>query len=298
MHAGNIYSALCAWLVAKSQGGDVVLRIEDLDRERSRQEHADAVMRDFEALGLTWDSGPFYQHDRIEAYESAFHELEREGLVYQCFCTRAELSAQSAPNGFARRVYGGKCRALGEDEVATLARRRAEEGRFPAMRLAVPDASVRFRDLVQGDVCFSLAEDCGDFVVRRSDGGFAYQLAVVVDDADEGVSSVVRGCDLLDSTPQQIHLQRVLGLDTPEYAHVPLFCAPDGRRLAKRDEDAEYERLVAACGSPKAVLGRIAFLGRLQDEDEPTTPEELLKAFSVEDFRARVGGTRFIEFAL
>lgn len=298
MHAGNIYSALCAWLVSKSQGGRIVLRIEDLDRARSRASYADQAMRDFEMLGLTWDSGPVYQSEREEAYRESFARLEQLGLTYPCFCTRADLNAQSAPHegDASRRVYGGACRRLTAAQRATKARERAREGRAAAVRVAVPDERVAFCDLIQGGVEQRLPSDCGDFVVRRADGGFAYQLAVVVDDAAAGVTSVVRGCDLLEVTPQQIYLHEALGLRTPDYAHIPLLCAPDGRRLAKRDRDAELGTLMARCGSPEAVLGHIAYIGRLCEEDVPVTADELLAAFSLEGFCERVAGVRSITF--
>lgn len=298
MHAGNIYSALCAWLVSKSQGGRIVLRIEDLDRARSRASYANQAMRDFEMLGLTWDSGPVYQSEREEAYRESFAQLEQLGLTYPCFCTRADLNAQSAPHGgdASRRVYRGTCRHLAAAQRAAKARERTREGRSCAMRVAVPDEHVAFRDLIQGRVEQRLPTDCGDFVVRRADGGFAYQLAVVVDDAAAGVTSVVRGCDLLEVTSQQIYLHEALGLQTPDYAHIPLLCAPDGRRLAKRDRDAELGALMERYGSPEAVLGHIAYIGRLRDEDVPVTADELLATFSLDGFCGRVAGVRSLAF--
>ena len=240
MHAGNVFAALAAWLVAKSQGGKVVLRIEDLDAERSKPAYIDAAQRDFEALGLTWDEGPYFQHSRTEAYRAAFDELAARGLVYPCFCTRADLHAASAPHRGEKPVYPGTCRGLSAAERAS----RALE-RTPAQRLRVPHEEVAFTDQVQGPYVQNLAQNCGDFLVRRSDGAFAYQLAVVVDDAEQGVSSVVRGVDLLCSTPQQIHLQSLLGLPHPDYAHVPLLVAERDRRLSKRDRDAALDALLA-----------------------------------------------------
>ena len=211
MHAGNVFAALVAWLVAKAQGGRMVLRIEDLDARRAKREYVDAVQRDFERLGLTWDEGPFFQHDREEAYRAAFDALAARGLVYPCFCTRADLHAGSAPHRGEKPVYPGTCRGLSDEERA----RRVAAGRTPAQRLAVPDRDVALQDLVQGSYRQNLARECGDFLVRRSDGAFAYQLAVVVDDAEQGVNSVVRGVDLLCSTPQQMHLQDLLGRPLP-----------------------------------------------------------------------------------
>lgn len=276
MHAGNVFAALVAWLVAKSQGGRVVLRIEDLDAERSKPQFIDAVQRDFERLGLTWDEGPYFQHDRTETYRAAFEELVARDLVYPCFCTRADLHAASAPHRGEKPVYAGTCRDLSPEECA----RRAAE-RTPAERLIVPDKTVAFTDLIQGPYAQNLAHDCGDFLVRRSDGAFAYQLAVVVDDAEQGVNSVVRGVDLLCSTPQQLYLQTLLDLPRPTYAHVPLITAEHDRRLSKRDKDAALDALLARFGTPAGVIGHIAGLTGLAPTCDPATPEELLTTFNL-----------------
>ena len=264
MHAGNIFAALMAWLVAKSQGGSIVLRIEDLDRERSKACYIDAVQRDFEALGLTWDKGPYFQHDRDEAYREAFRLLQNKGLVYPCFCSRADLHAASAPHRGEKFVYPGTCKNLTDEQ-----RKERVLTRKPAQRLIVPDAVYAFADLVQGDYRQNLATECGDFLVQRSDQAFAYQLAVVVDDAAQGVTSVVRGVDLLCPTPQQLYLQDVLGLEHPEYAHIPLVVAEMNRRLSKRDHDAAIDELLARFGSPEAVIGHIAGITGIAATCEP-----------------------------
>ena len=276
MHAGNIYAALTAWLVAKSQGGTIVLRIEDLDRDRSKAEYISAVQRDFELLGLTWDYGPFFQHDRDAAYSEAFQVLERQGLVYPCFCTRADLHAASAPHRGEKFVYPGTCRNLSSEQVAAKSLLRA-----PAQRLRVPDAMYSFEDMVQGHYAQNLADDCGDFLIRRSDQAFAYQLAVVVDDAAQGVNSVVRGVDLLCSTPQQLYLQELLGLGHPRYAHIPLLVAEKNRRLSKRDHDAGLEELLARFKAPEAIIGHIAGICGLAPTCDPATPEQLLETFDI-----------------
>lgn len=276
MHAGNIYAALSAWLVAKSQGGTIVLRIEDLDRDRSKAEYISAVQRDFELLGLTWDQGPFFQHDRDEAYLEAFSALERRGLVYPCFCTRTDLHAASAPHRGEKFVYPGTCRGLTAEQIAKKSLRRV-----PAQRLRVPDTTYSFEDMVQGRYEQNLAHDCGDFLIRRSDQAFAYQLAVVVDDAAQGVTSVVRGVDLLCSTPQQLYLQELLGLDHPRYAHIPLLVAEKNRRLSKRDHDAGIEELLARFKTPEAIIGHIAGICGLAPTCDPATPEQLLATFDV-----------------
>lgn len=276
MHAGNVFAALTAWLVAKSQGGRIVLRIEDLDAERSKPVYIDAVQRDFEALGLTWDEGPYFQHDRTEAYRVAYDELRERGLVYPCFCTRADLHAASAPHRGEKPVYPGTCRHLSDGERAVRAQQR-----MPAQRLIVPDREVAFVDQVQRSYAQNLVADCGDFLVQRSDGAFAYQLAVVVDDAAQGVTSVVRGVDLLCSTPQQLYLQELLGLPHPVYAHIPLLVAERDRRLSKRDRDAALDALLARFKTPEAVIGHIAGITGLAPTCDPATPEELLATFDL-----------------
>ena len=289
MHAGNIYAALMAWLVAKSTGGRVVLRIEDLDRQRSKPEYIDQVQRDFELLGLTWDEGPFFQSDRTEAYESAYKVLQDKGLLYPCFCSRADLHAASAPHKGEKPIYAGTCRTLTTDERRARAAQKA-----PSVRVTVPHRLISIDDQLQGAYSEVLDKDCGDFIVRRSDGSFAYQLAVVVDDAACGVNSVVRGVDLLSSTPQQVFLQQELDLPTPAYCHVPLLVAEDGRRLSKRNQDASLEALLTSYKTPEGVLGHIAWLGRLQGSDEPTTPESLLSRFSLNAYRRTIGHTETI----
>lgn len=277
MHAGNIFAALMAWLIAKSQGGTIVLRIEDLDAQRSKQAYIDAVQRDFEALGLIWDEGPYFQHGRDGAYRRAFEALDRKGLLYPCFCSRADLHAASAPHRGEKLVYPGTCRNLSERERLERAQRKD-----PAVRIKVPQETIVLDDLVQGEYSQMLDRDCGDFLVRRSDGAFAYQLAVVVDDAEQGISSVVRGVDLLCSTPQQMLLQDLLGYPHPVYAHIPLLVGERDRRLSKRDRDASLDALLQRFGTPSGIIGHICWLVGLRDVDEPALPEELLADFSID----------------
>ena len=275
MHLGNLWSCLLAWLSARSAGGEMVLRLEDLDPDRCRMEYCDQVMRDLEWLGLDWDGAPVYPSRRTEAYAEAFRKLEQQGLIYPCYCTRAERLAASAPHrsdGVA--LYDGRCRHLTGEEKAVL-----EQTRRPAWRVRVPEQTITFCDLLQGEYKEDLTRDCGDFILRRSDGVYAYQLAVVVDDAFMGVNQVVRGSDLLDSTPRQLWLQRVLGLPHPEHGHVPLLLAPDGRRLAKRDRDLELGQLQQAYTAPELV-GRLAHAAGLIPDCAPVTPEQLIPEFS------------------
>ncbi len=275
MHLGNVWAGLLAWLSARSEGGRMVLRLEDLDPDRCRPEYCRQVMEDLEWLGLDWDNEPVYQSERTELYEQAFERLEEMGLIYPCYCTRAERLAASAPHrsdGVA--VYDGRCRRLTEEQ-----RRELEQSRRPAWRVAVSEEEIAFEDRCQGRFAQRLDEACGDFILRRSDGVYAYQLAVVVDDARMGVTQVVRGEDLLDSTPRQIWLARTLGLQEPEYAHVPLLVAADGRRLAKRDRDLELGQLRQLCSAPELV-GRLAVLAGLIPDYEPMTPSQLVPLFS------------------
>ena len=253
----------------------MVLRLEDLDPDRCKQEYCDQVMRDLEWLGLDWDNEPVYQSRRTEYYVQAFRKLEEQGLVYPCYCTRAERLAASAPHrsdGIA--VYDGRCRRLSREQKEEYVRTRR-----PAWRVEVPEKEITFRDLCQGEYREDLKRDCGDFILRRSDGVYAYQLAVVVDDADMGVTQVVRGSDLLDSTPRQLWLQEALGLPNPEYGHVPLLLAPDGRRLAKRDRDLELGQLQSSY-TAKELVGRLAEEAGLISEFAPVSPEELIPLFS------------------
>lgn len=275
MHLGNLWSCLLAWLAARSVGGGMVLRLEDLDPDRCRPEFCDQVMGDLDWLGLDWDGQPIYQSRRTQAYAAAFHALEERGLVYPCFCTRAQRLAASAPHrSDGAALYSGRCRHLAPEARAALSARRV-----PAWRIQVPEETVSFRDKLQGDYAQNLAAECGDFILRRSDGVYAYQLAVVVDDTFQGVTQVVRGSDLLDSAPRQLWLQKELGLPHPEYGHVPLLLSPDGRRLAKRDRDQELSQLKERFTAPQLV-GRLALAAGLIPEYAPITPAQLLPYFA------------------
>ena len=275
MHLGNLWSSLLAWLAARSAGGRVVLRLEDLDPDRCTQAWCDQVMRDYEWLGLTWDNEPVYQSRRTELYHEAFAQLEGRGLLYPCYCTRAERLAASAPHrSDGAAVYDGRCRRLSPQEREQLVRSRR-----PAWRVTVPQEAISFDDRIQGPFAQNLARDCGDFILRRSDGVYAYQLAVVVDDGEMGVTQVVRGSDLLDSTPRQLWLQDQLGLPHPEYGHVPLLLSPSGKRLAKRDRDQELGALQERY-TARELVGRLAHLAGLLPEPAPAAPQELIPLFS------------------
>ena len=283
LHLGNLACSLLAWLSARSQGGRIVLRIEDLDAERCPRRYADLLEQDLDWLGLGWDEGgsrggphgPYYQSECAEIYTRSYKKLESMGLVYPCFCSRAQLHAASAPHASDGNViYPGTCRELTTEQVAERRARKA-----PAFRVRVPDETFRFEDGCMGAHSENLLQSCGDFYLRRADGVFAYQLAVVVDDARMGVTEVVRGADLLSSTARQMYLYRLLGLTAPRFAHCPLLLAPDGRRLSKRDGDQSLENLRARY-TPQEIIGKLAFAYGLQPEPAPRTPESLVPGFS------------------
>ena len=283
IHLGNILCCLLAWLSVRRQGGEVVLRIEDLDTARCPRRYAHQMEEDLRWLGLDWDRGPtvggpdgsYYQSERTALYQAALERLEGMGLVYPCFCTRAELHAASAPHREdGQVVYAGTCRHLTAAEIAEKAKRRA-----PALRLRVPAETWGFTDGHMGPYSENLARDCGDFLLRRSDGMFAYQLAVVVDDAAMGVTEVVRGADLLDSTPRQLYLYHLLGLTPPKFIHFPLLLAPNGRRLSKRDADAGLD-VLRDRAAPAEVLGKLAYLAGFNPSAEPKTAQQLLADFA------------------
>ena len=277
MHLGNLMCCLLAWLSAKSKGGQVLLRIEDLDTVRCPRVYADAIQDDLAWLGLAAD-GPtptVYQSERSEIYQQYYDILLKKGLVYPCFCSRSQLHAASAPHrSDGQVVYAGTCRGLSDAEVA-----RRSLTRAPAFRVRVPDEEIAFTDGHLGRYAENLARDCGDFYLRRADGVFAYQLAVVVDDALMGVTEVVRGSDLLSSTPRQLWLYRELGLTAPQFYHLPLLLAPDGRRLSKRDGDQSLENLRTRY-TPQEIIGKLAYVCGLQDTPAPASPQELVPGFS------------------
>ncbi len=269
MHLGNVFSALLSWLSVKSKGGEWLLRIEDIDPQRSRQEYADLLMTDLEWLGLGWDGTPVYQHDRGELYLEAFERLKAQGLTYPCYCTRADLLATQAPHeSDGRVVYPGTCR-----------NRPAQPGKAAATRLIVPQRAITFTDGHYGRYTVDLSEEVGDFIIRRKDGAWAYQLAVVVDDALMGVTEVVRGRDLLLSSPQQMYVAEMLGYPSPRFVHLPLLCNGEGQRLSKRDKSLDMGCLRERY-QPGELIGQLAFLAGLQSEPVPITTENLVPLFA------------------
>ena len=270
LHLGNLRTALLAWLFARSAGAQFLLRVEDLDRSRVRPGIEETQLSDLRALGLDWDGPAVRQSERLELYEDAIARLEAGELLYPCYCTRAEIrAAASAPHGIsAADRYSGTCREL------TAAQRAVHEaaGRPPALRVRSEDVRIVFQDRLLGRI----EEEVDDFVVRRNDGTFSYQLAVVVDDAAQGIGEVVRGADLADSTPRQILLVRLLGLPEPTYTHVPLVLGPDGQRLAKR------HGAVALSDRPEGPDEVRSWMARtlgLAETGETPSMEDLLERF-------------------
>lgn len=289
MHLGNAFSALIAWSSARSQGGRMVMRIEDLDPRTQDPQKARLVLDDLRWLGLDWDEGPYYQSERQNYYLDAIAQLDNKGLTYPCFCTRSELHAASAPHASdGTYIYQGTCRHLNAQEIAEKSLQRP-----PAKRLVVPERSdpngtFDYDDLGYGHQHEILADDCGDFLIRRSDGVIAYQLAVVVDDSLMGVNEVVRGHDLLASSARQSYIARLLGFEPPRYGHVPLLVAPDGRRLSKRDGDLDLGALRARGIRPEQVIGSLAHAIDLAEAGEELTATQFVERFSWEAIRMHV----------
>ena len=280
LHLGNILCAMLAYLSVRSKGGRFLLRIEDVDIPRCPRSLARQCIDDLRWLGFTWDEEPLYQSDRSDVYRDVLDRLTDAGHTYPCFCTRAQLMSLAAPNlGDTQVIYQRTCANLTAEEAVEKAKTRA-----PAIRLRVPDEEITFTDGLFGRQRENLARDCGDFILRRSDGLYGYQLAVVVDDAISGVTEIVRGRDILSATPRQLHLQRLLGYDTPNYIHIPLLVDHQGRRLAKRDKDLDLTAL-AQRFTPADILGRLAFSAGLLDEVRPMTLEALIPLFDWQKVR-------------
>lgn len=253
LHFGSVVTAVGSWLAARTAGGRWSVRIEDIDRQRERPGAADAILRGLERLALGWDGEVVYQSTRLEAYRAAMARLRAADAVYACACSRREIGGG---------LYPGTCRERGLAPAP---------GR--ALRLRVPDTDVTVVDELQGRYCQALARDCGDYVLWRADGDPAYHLAVVVDDAWQGITEVVRGADLLDSTPRQVHLQQLLGLPTPRHAHLPIVLDAAGRKLSKQTGDTAVDH-----SRPSTVLSlALDFLGHPPPADlRPAPPADLL----------------------
>ena len=273
MHLGNVFAALVAWLSVRSRDGALVLRMEDLDTQRTSDEYARVLRQDLQWLGLDWDLETAPQSQRSAVYDRYFEMLADQKLLYPCYCTRSQLHNVNAPHlSDGTYVYAGTCRNLTDDQ-------RAAFDRKPAWRVMVPDREWVVEDLAQGTYRENLVTDCGDFVVRRADGVYVYQLAVTVDDGEAGVTEVVRGQDLLGSAPRQMYLQQLFGFAHPTYGHVPMLLAPDGRRLSKRDKDLDLGYLQQHL-TPEQLLGALAFSAGLIDRKISISARELASVFS------------------
>ena len=274
LHLGNLLCCLLAYLSVRQKDGRFLLRIEDLDIPRCPQRLSLQAIEDLSWFGFRWDEEPLWQSQRTAVYQQHLDALSKKGLIYPCFCTRAQLMASVAPNlGDTQIIYQRTCANLTHEEIETLSKNRS-----PAMRLRVPDEDVSFTDGMYGEQTENLARDCGDFILRRSDGLFGYQLAVVADDALSGVNEVVRGRDILSATPRQIYLLRQLGYPVPEYIHIPLLMDWEGRRLAKRDKDLDLSALSKRF-TAEELLGKLAYSAGILEEERPASLEELIRLF-------------------
>ncbi|CAI6085056.1 tRNA glutamyl-Q(34) synthetase GluQRS [Cohnella sp. JJ-181] len=292
LHLGNAMTALLAWLQMRAAGGEIVLRMEDLDRQRCKPELAALLLTELKWLGLDWDEGPdiggphapYEQSRRTGRYALALAELACQGRIYPCYCSRADLQgAVHAPHGLASEgpAYPGTCRALTADEREERARRKT-----PSLRFAMSETAIyRFRDGIAGELTYSGGAG-GDFVVKRADGIVAYQLAVVTDDIEMGISDVLRGWDLLDSTPRQLALYEAMGSPPPRFAHSPLLLGEDGSRLSKRHGSVSLSDIRESLGvRPQRLVGFMAWLAGLRDRIEETTPGELVSTFDLSSVR-------------
>ena len=270
MHLGNVFAALIAWLSVRSRDGEMVLRMEDLDTQRTSAEFAQTLREDLAWLGLDYDRETPPQSQRSDVYDKYFDQLRDRGLLYPCYCTRSQLHGVNAPHlSDGTYVYPGTCRNLAQPP----------KGRVPSWRVMVTDKLWTLEDRCQGHYELNLATDCGDMVVRRADGVYVYQLAVTVDDGEAGVTEVVRGMDLLSSAPRQMYLQELFGFPHPEYGHVPMLLAPDGRRLSKRDRDLDLGELRKRV-SPQQLIGTLAYAAGLIDHKASLSATELAGEFT------------------
>ena len=288
MHLGNAFSALLCWLSVRRQGGTLLLRIEDLDLLRTSPHFTEQIMDDLRWMGLDWDegpgcgeNGPYLQSERAAFYGECLTKLVGHKLIYPCFCSRADLHSASAPHhADGSYLYDRRCRVLSKAQQKEKSKKRS-----PAMRVKVPDERISFVDCCQGPYEQALAEDCGDFILRRSDGVYAYQLAAPADDGAMGVTEVVRGSDLLPSAPRQIWLMRQLGYTPPAFCHTPMLLCADGRRLAKRDADLDLGALRGRGVRPEKLLGHLAYLAGLLPAPKAVPAAALVAHFSWDKVR-------------
>lgn len=278
LHLGNAWAFLLAWLFCRSHQGELVLRMEDIDPDRSRTVFAESIVDDLHWLGLDWDEGPYVQSQRLSLYENALGQLAAGGHLYPCYCTRKELrTLAGAPHvGDMGAAYPGTCRNL----TCIERQQRESEGRQACLRLRCPESLFSFDDALCGTQATTLTDCGGDFALRRSDGVMAYQLAVVVDDGLMGITQVVRGHDLLIATPRQLALFDLLGFPRPDFVHVPLLCDSNGERLAKRHTRLTLRTLRDTGIPAQTVCGYLGWKAGLLNQPVPSTPRELLALFS------------------
>ena len=280
MHLGNVFAALLSYVSPKSRDGAWILRMEDLDTQRTRAEYARLLREDLLWLGLKWDEETQPQSLRSDVYGTYVSRLRDMELLYPCYCTRSQLHSPNAPHlSDGTYVYTGTCRNLTPEE-------RAAKNREPAWRVIVPEKIYTFTDLIQGEQDEELSRECGDFIVRRADGAYVYQLAVVVDDGEAGVTEVVRGWDLLGSAARQMYLQDLFAFDHPQYAHIPLLVAPDGRRLSKRDKDLDLGAIRQRI-QPEKLIGILASSAGLLEKPEPISADELATIFTWDKIKGK-----------
>lgn len=283
MHLGNVWAALLAWLAVRSADGVMILRVEDLDPERSKKSYSEQLMKDLDWLGLDWDEGPdcgglfepYFQSERFERYDAAFRKLVESGHAYPCFCSREERNAASAPHrGEQTGIIADPCL-----EMSALQRQIALDTRRHTWRLQNQGEEIRFLDLNYGEFRHRLNMAQDHVVLRRSDGVYAYPLAVVADDGDMEVTQVVRGSDLLISTPVQLYLMDLLGYKRPQYGHVPLLVDAHGHRLSKRQKSLDLGALIASGWTAEGIIGFLAFQAGFLDEIQPVKARELVSRF-------------------
>ncbi len=258
LHFGSLIAAVACYLDARSNNGQWLVRMEDVDRPREVPGAADGILRTLEAFGFEWDEAICYQSQRTEAYQAALEQLQKQGMIYPCGCSRKEI-AQQGRLGAEGIIYPGTCRKYLPTE------RKAR-----SIRVITHDKNIRFIDRIQGEIKQSIADEIGDFVIHRADGLFAYQLAVVIDDVYQGITHIVRGADLVLSTPRQIYLQVLLGHPTPTYAHLPLAVDTAGNKLSKQAQSLPVNRKVPL----PALLAALRFLHQPLPDEQPTTLDE------------------------
>lgn len=293
LHFGNVRTALLAWLQTRSQKGAFILRIEDIDRSRSHSHYAEAIMADLKWLGLDWDEGPdcggkyapYNQSQRESLYEQAFQRLVQQGRVYPCYCSRADLRGMAyAPHGIAGEgpIYDGRCLRLSEEEI-----KQKRKSKQPSYRFRIPrHHPISYVDGFAGHTNFP-AGFGGDFIVKRADGIYSYQLSVVIDDASMHITDVVRGYDLLDSTPRQLWLYEALGLQPPTFFHVPLVLGHDGARLSKRHGDITIRACREAGLKPETVIGQLAYMSGIIDQPEDVRASDLINHFHMDQVKPK-----------